>query len=130
MSFCIENNILFYHIDGKEVKSDLDFFKLAKALLAFPETTGRSWDAFFDRMGNAPWDQGKYMDDPKNGMVVVYSDFQQLALHEPDAIMQACGTFWAISEWKKEQYNYHVFFVLVGDISTLSSLTREEMMIF
>ena len=130
MKFCIEKDILFYHIDGRKVNSDIEFFELAKILFAFPERTGDSWDAFFDRMRNAPWDQGAYMDDPKNGMVVVYSDFQQLALLDPDAIRRACGNFWAISEWKKEKYNYHVFFILIGDISTLSAGAQEDIIAF
>ena len=130
MNFCTEKNMLAYHIDGKKVENKTEFIELAKTLFAFPRGTGYGWDAFFDRMSDAPWDKGEYMDDPKNGMVVVYSDFQRLALRDSDTIERALGNFWAISEWKKEQYNYHVFFVLIGDISTLSDLSKEDMMVF
>jgi hypothetical protein len=69
-------------LDGRAVAGRLDLFDRCAAELAFPAWFGRSWDAFYDFLGDLSWLAGR-------GHVLLWEQYGVLARADAKAWRQA-----------------------------------------
>jgi len=92
--FAQNNEMEFFHLDGKTARTKKEFLQLAARDLKFPEYFGNNWDAFEDCLTDPDWHN-------RPGLLIFWDNFDAISDHSPDAfrtalqIFQDSAKFWA-----------------------------------